>query len=60
MNKAGVDNVSRMICGCPNGPSGGIPFVGLGDFRQADPIVIGAGQRATQAAQLILQHCGRR
>jgi len=55
MNKAGwecVDNICRIICCRPHSPFGGIPFIGLGDFRQIGPIVSGAGQTATLQASI--------
>jgi hypothetical protein len=55
MNKAGwecVDNICRIICCRPHCPFGGIPFIGLGDFRQIGPVVSGAGQSATLQASV--------
>ncbi|KAG2068278.1 hypothetical protein BDR04DRAFT_1232898 [Suillus decipiens] len=55
MNKArweSVDELCCTICNRTTIPFGGITFIGLGDFRQAGPIVSGAGETATLAASV--------
>lgn len=48
-NIAVVEAVHRICCTikCSNSPFGGIPFIGVGDFRQVGPVIKGTGPTAT-------------
>lgn len=47
-----VDQLCRRIMNVYNKPFGGIPVIGLGDFRQVGPVVNGAGEHASLAASV--------
>jgi hypothetical protein len=47
-----VDNICRQIMNVWDKPFGGIPLIGLGDFRQVAPVVSGAGEFASLAASV--------
>ncbi|KAG1879523.1 PIF1-like helicase-domain-containing protein [Suillus tomentosus] len=47
-----VNELCRIICNWPQIPFGGKSFIGSGDFRQAGPVVSGAGETATLAASV--------
>lgn len=48
-NVANIDAIHRICCvlKASHHPFGGIPFVGVGDFRQVGPVVKGTGAAAT-------------
>ena len=55
INKAAwecVDEICRRIMNIYDKPFGGIPFLGLGDFRQVAPVVSGAGEWPSLAASV--------
>jgi hypothetical protein len=47
-----VDDLCRRIMNVYDRPFGGIPIIGLGDFRQVAPVVSGAGEVASLAASV--------
>ncbi|KAG1758140.1 PIF1-like helicase-domain-containing protein, partial [Suillus occidentalis] len=47
-----VDDLCRRIMNVYDRPFGGIPIIGLGDFRQVAPVVSGAGEIASLAASV--------
>lgn len=47
-----VDQLCRRIMNVYDKPFGGIPVIGLGDFRQVGPVVNGAGEHASLAASV--------
>ena len=53
-NKAAWECVHHLCCMVRRNhhPFGGIPFIGIGDFRQVAPVVKGCGETATLAASV--------
>jgi hypothetical protein len=47
-----VEELCRRIMNVYDKPFGGIPFIGLGDFRQVAPVVSGAGEWPSLAASV--------
>ncbi|KAG1865491.1 DNA helicase Pif1 like protein [Suillus subalutaceus] len=46
-----VDNLCHRIMNVYDKPFGGVPMIGLGDFHQVAPVMSGAGELASLAAE---------